>query len=234
MAAKKKRASKKTTAKKKVARAAPKVARKAIRKVANKVVRKPARTGAPKASSKKRVVSRAAQSVAAPKTAPVSIPPPAPSDRALAVAGARPKERAVTDEERTAMENCSSIAQRYLDAEGTPEDVVRRIAIYVDDVRTGRVPEPKSQDLRIGIGVLWGEQVRAQVGWRWVHLAYPDGFASYGLVPDDRAFACFPLNRIPEMMAARGTMTDTTALLFQRIRSGELPGRGENAYLVIG
>ncbi len=227
MAAKKKRASKKATAKKKVAarKAPPKATAK--KKIAKKVARK-----AP--AEKKRVVSRAAKSVASPKTGPVSIPPPAPSDRALAVAGARPKERKLTDEERTAMENCSNIAQRYLDADGTPEDVVRRVAIYVDDVRSGRVPEPKSQDLRIGIGVLWGEQVRAQVGWRWVHLAYPDGFASYGLVPDDRAFACFPLNRIPEMMSARSAMTDTTALLFQRIRSGELPARSENAYLVIG
>ena len=186
----------------------------------------------------KRVVSRAAKSVAAPKTKrvepPMSVPPPAPSDRALAVAGARPRERALTDEERTAMDNCANIAQRYLDAEGTPEEVVRRVSAYVDDIRSGRVPEPKSQDLRIGIGVLWGEQIRAQVGWRWVHLAYNDGFASYALVPDDRAFACFPLNRLPEMMTVLSTAIDTTAILFQRIRAGELPIRGENAYLVIG
>lgn len=208
--------------------------KKATSKKPSKKPSKPAPKPKKKAAVKAKPTTKPTPKPKLRETPPTSVPPPAPSDRALRIAGARPRERALTDEERTAMDSCSGIAQRYLDADGTPEEVVRRIAIYVDDVRSGRVPEPKNQDLRIGIGVLWGEQIRAQVGWRWVHLAYGDGFASYAMVPDDRAFACFPLNRLPEIMTVRSTTTDTTNVLFQRIRSGELPMRTENAYLVIG
>ena len=109
---------------------------------------------------------------------------------------------------------------------------LRAATKLVDDVRLGRRDEPESQDVRLGLGVLWGEQLRAQVGWRWVHLTYPDGFASYALVPDDRAFACFPLNRLPEALHQGGT--NTSAHVFESIRTGTLPARKANAYLVIG
>jgi hypothetical protein len=132
------------------------------------------------------------------------------------------------------MTRVAHTAQRFLAIDDVPEEVVRRIASFVDEVCAGNRAEPKGQDLRLGLGVLWGEQVRAQVGWRWVHLTYPNGFASYALVPDDRAFACFPLNRLPELMKHGGHATNTSARLFERIRSGELPARHENAYLVIG
>lgn len=164
----------------------------------------------------------------------VSESSPRPVDHALAAVSQLPKERPLTDEERDAMRNVAQTAQRFMNVDGVPEAVVRAIGGFVDEVRSGRRPEPKGQDLRLGIGVLWGEQVRAQVGWRWVHLTYPNGFASYALVPDDRAFACFPLNRLPELMKSGHTTTNTSARLFQRIRAGELPTRRENAYLVIG
>ncbi len=158
---------------------------------------------------------------------------PRPVDHALAVVSQLPAERALTDEEREAMLKVGHTAQRFLGLDGVPEAVVRGVGAYVDDVRNGRRAEPKGQDLRLGLGVLWGEQVRAQVGWRWVHLTYPNGFASYALVPDDRAFACFPLNRLPELLKSPH-LPNTSARLFERIRSGELPARRENAYLVIG
>ena len=101
-------------------------------------------------------------------------------------------------------------------------------------MRAGQLPEPSNQDVRLGLGVLWGEQVSAQVGWRWVHLSYPNGFASYALVPDDRAFACFPLNRLGELLRAGADGVNTSVPLFDSIRVGTLPVRSENAYLVIG
>jgi len=131
----------------------------------------------------------------------------------------------------------AKVAQTALSAlatDGVPERIVARIALFVDEIRRGVRPEPSSQDVRLGIGVLWGEQVRAQVGWRWVHLSYPNGFASYALVPDDRAFACFPLNRLGELMREGGDGANTAAPLFDSIRVGTLPIRKENAYLVIG
>lgn len=130
------------------------------------------------------------------------------------------------------MTKVSETARRHIRADGKPRDIVEKIASFVDDVRAGHNEEPKSQDVRLGLGVLWGEQLRAQVGWRWVHLTYRDGFASYALVPDDRAFACFPLNRVPE--ALRTGVTNTSARVFGSICDGTLPTRKANAYLVIG
>ena len=160
----------------------------------------------------------------------------------MAVAAMLPQERPLTDEEREAMTKVAQTALAALEidardaasGEGQTRVIVTRIGGFVDDVRTGRRPEPKSQDIRLGIGVLWGEQVRAQVGWRWVHLSYPNGFASYALVPDDRAFACFPLNRLAELMGAGAEAVNTSVSIFDSIRAGMLPSRRENAYLVIG
>ena len=162
------------------------------------------------------------------------LPPPRPSQRAMAVAAQVPRERALTDEEREAMSKVALTALAALETGGTAAQIVSRIAAFVDEIRGGARPEPSSQDVRLGLGVLWGEQVRAQVGWRWVHLSYPNGFASYGLVPDDRAFACFPLNRLAELMKAGAEGANTSVPLFDSIRVGTLPARRENAYLVIG
>jgi hypothetical protein len=168
-----------------------------------------------------------------------AIPPPAPhvpiaspSERLLATRGEVPTERSLTDEEREAMAKVSETARRLVGAKGAPTEIIGSIAAFLDDVRLGKREEPTSQDVRLGLGVLWGEQLRAQVGWRWVHLSYPDGFASYALVPDDRAFACFPLNRVPEALRKAGT--NTSARVFESIRENVLPARKENAYLVIG
>jgi hypothetical protein len=152
----------------------------------------------------------------------------------MAVAAQLPQERALTDEERDAMGKVALTALSALGTDGPPGHVVAAIAVFVDDIRTGRRPEPHGQDVRLGLGVLWGEQVRAQVGWRWVHLSYANGFASYALVPDDRAFACFPLNRVTELMRAGAEGTNTSVALFDSIRLGTLPARHEHAYLVIG
>lgn len=159
-------------------------------------------------------------------------PPATPSERLLAARAQEPTERSLTDEEREAMMKVADTARRFVGASGEPSSIIASIATFLEDVRRGLREEPRSQDVRLGLGVLWGEQLRAQVGWRWVHLTYPDGFASYALVPDDRAFACFPLNRIPE--ALRPNATNTSAHVFESIRENTLPSRRPNAYLVIG
>lgn len=222
-----------------------KAAKKAKKRAGAKPKPKPAAAAKKKVVAAKKAVKPASKAPPPKKAAPAakkkaaksaskgpSAPPPRPSERALEISAQRPSERSLTDEERGAMLKVAATAARHLGIDGVPEEIVRRIGVFVDEVRSGKRPEPKGQDLRLGLGVLWGEQVRAQVGWRWVHLTYPNGFASYALVPDDRAFACFPLNRVPELM--RSSATNTSSRLFQRIRSGELPTRRDNAYLVIG
>ena len=161
-----------------------------------------------------------------------SVPTIRPSERVLASVAEMPNERALTAEESEAMTKVAETARKVIAAAGDPSAVVLAIASFLEDVRLGKREEPKSQDVRLGLGVLWGDQLKAQVGWTWVHLTYPDGFASYALVPDDRAFACFPLNRVPD--ALRGNGTSTSAHVFESIREGALPTRRERSYLVIG
>ena len=232
-------APKKKAKPKKVAAAAPKKKRAAAAAPKKKAAAAaaPKKKAAAAAPKKKAAAAPKKKAAAAPKqtTAEVrEVPPPRPSERAMAVAAQLPSERALTDEEREAMSKVAHTALSTLDTDGVPEAIVVRIGAYVDEVRTGARPEPDSQDVRLGLGVLWGEQVRAQVGWRWVHLSYPNGFASYALVPDDRAFACFPLNRLSELMRRGADGVNTSVPLFDSIRVGTLPARRENAYLVIG
>lgn len=203
------------------AAAAPRVAARAKKPVAPKK--------APKKAAKKKAI---AKSTAEPKK--TTAPAPRPSDRALATSAQLPSERALSDDERDAMAKVADTARRFLDAVGGPDAVVHRIHAFIDDVRARKVAEPNSQDVRLGLGALWGEQLRAQVGWVWVHLTYPDGFASYALVPDDRAFACFPLNRVQELMSA-DVRANTTVAIWSSIVAGALPAtRRKNAFLVIG
>lgn len=205
--------------------------------VAKKTSKAAAKTTKKTPPKKAKVTSRAARKKPAARRP--RIPGSLPSERAIAVSSQLPKERALTDEEREAMTKVAQTALALLEEAMQPGSgealaIVRKIGEYVDAVRAGAKPEPKTQDERLGIGVLWGEQVRAQVGWRWVHLSYPDGFASYALVPDDRAFACFPLNRLAELVRHASNGQNTSVPLFDSIRAGTLPQRRENAYLVIG
>jgi hypothetical protein len=211
----KKKKAKKAAAKKPLARAKAKVKAKAKRRTSGTV--------------------RATRSKPKPKAKPRAkhAPAAAPSERALAASTQLPVERALSDDERDAMTKVADTARRFLEAVGGPDAVVHRIAAFIEEVRSARCPEPKSQDVRLGLGALWGEQVRAQVGWVWVHLTYPDGFASYAVVPDDRAFACFPLNRLQELMQHRAR-ANTSVAVWGSIVSGSLPARRPNAYLVIG
>ncbi len=184
-----------------------------------------------KKSRKTRALPAAKKSTTKPKMrrAPASTA----SEHALATCVKTPVERRLTSQEREAMQKVADTVRRFLKTSGPPEATVRDIVGYLDAVRAGTRPPPRSQDIRLGLGVLWGDQVRAEVGWRWVHLTYSDGFASYAIVPNDRAFACFPLNRVPELLTP-GPRPNTTGRLFHLIREGSLPLRRKNAYLVIG
>ena len=224
---------KKASSRKKVAAGKPK-ARARAKKVGAK--QKKATVAAPKkkATAKTRTKTPVAKAKARAPVAKKNAPVDRASDRAMAVAAQLPEERALNEEEREAMGKVALTATAALGTDGAPGHVVAAIAAFVDDVRGGRRAEPNGQDVRLGLGVLWGEQVRVQVGWRWVHLSYANGFASYALVPDDRAFACFPLNRVTELMVAGADGVDTSLALFDSIRLGTLPGRRAHAYLVIG
>lgn len=217
---------------KRKAAAPPKSAKATGAKKARPAKRAPKGASAPAPKKRAKTAAPKNTKAASTKSPARKIPPPTPSERALAAVGALPRERPLNEKEAAAMAKVSEIARKAVGSERTPAAVIGKIAAFVDDVRSGRREAPKSQDLKLGLGVLWGEQVRALEGWSWVHLTYPDGFASYALVPADRAFACFPLNRLPDAM--RGGGTNTSARVFDSIREGALPTRKAQAYLVIG
>ncbi len=233
-------AKRQTTKKSSAKKSAPPGARKTIATKKTAAGRAPKKAATKKIAAKEKAPTRASAppmtkrspSSEVPIVGLTRVPIASPSERLLAACAEVPTERSLTDEEREAMAKVSETARRFVGAEGAPTAVVESIAAFLDEVRLGKREAPTSQDVRLGLGVLWGEQLRAQVGWRWVHLSYPDGFASYALVPDDRAFACFPLNRVPEALRKAGT--NTSARVFESIRENALPARRANAYLVIG
>ncbi len=231
----------KTTTKKAAAR------KRAPAKVANKKKAAPKRTGKkvapkrPSAKAAKAAPKRAPAKVAkaAPKPAPArKLPAPRPSERSIAAVTLLPRdERSLDDVERSAMAKVAAKARLLLGGGfGAPADVVARIASYVDDVRKGAAAPPRDRDELFGLGVLWGEQLRHQVGWLWVHLTYEDGLSSFALVPDDRAFAVFPINRLLDLLdpGSPHLGANTIAERFHAICNEELPQRRPNAYLVIG
>jgi hypothetical protein len=144
-------------------------------------------------------------------------------------------ERALEPGEVEAMNELAAKTRTLIrvPAKATPEQVIARIGAYIDGVRARKRSMPRSSDTKLGLGVLWGEQLRARTGWKWVHVTYKDGFKSYGLVPRDRSCVCFPLDHIPEQLSVRKRPDHTTVLLFNMVVGGDRP-RGRNSYTPFG
>lgn len=145
-------------------------------------------------------------------------------------------ERALEDAERAAIEDLSGQMRTKLKIakKATPEDVIAAIGRFIDGVRAKKRALPRDDDTRMGLGALWGEQLRARTKWTWVHLTYPEGFKSFGLVPKDRHCACFPLNDIPDQMSARKKPDHTTILLFNMIVAKNTPETKAKSYTPFG
>jgi hypothetical protein len=145
-------------------------------------------------------------------------------------------ERELEDEEWKALEAVAATARTKLKipAKATPEDVVAAIGKFIDAVRAKKKPAPRDGDTRLGLGALWGEQLRARTKWKWVHLTYPEGFKSFGLVPKDRHCACFPLNDIPDQMNAKKKPDHTTILLFNMCVGKNTPETKAKSYTPFG
>jgi len=145
-------------------------------------------------------------------------------------------ERELEDAERAAIEALSAQMRTKLKIKknATPDDVVAAIGRFIDAVRDKKKKLPRDADTKMGLGALWGEQLRARTKWTWVHLTYPEGFKSFGLVPKDRHCACFPLNDIPEQMSARKKPDHTTILLFNMCVAGKTPETKAKSYTPFG
>lgn len=145
-------------------------------------------------------------------------------------------ERELEESERAAIETLAARmhAKLKLKKNATPEDVVAAIGKYIDGVRSKKRALPRDDDTRMGLGALWGEQLRAKTKWTWAHLTYPEGFKSFALVPKDRHCACFPLNDIPEQMSAKKKPDHTTILLFNMCVAKKTPETKPKSYTPFG
>ena len=145
-------------------------------------------------------------------------------------------ERELEDAERTAMTNVAASTRKKLKIvrSATPEAIVAKIGAFIDSVRKKKRAAPRDADTRLGLGVLWGEQLRARTRWQWVHVTYPNGFKSFGLVPKDRHCACFPLNDIPDQMSKKKKRENTSILLFNMVVAGNTPKTKKDDYTPFG
>ena len=145
-------------------------------------------------------------------------------------------ERELEDSERAAIEELSekTRAKLKIGKKATPEEVIAAIGKFIDAVRAKKRAAPRDDDTRLGLGALWGEQLRARTKWTWVHLTYPEGFKSFALVPKDRHCACFPLNDIPDQMSVKKKWESTSILLFNMCVAKKTPETKARSYTPFG
>jgi hypothetical protein len=145
-------------------------------------------------------------------------------------------ERELDDAERAAITDLSAQmrAKLKIAKKASPEDVIAAIGRFIDAVRTKKRALPRDADTRMGLGALWGEQLRERTKWTWVHLTYPEGFKSFGLVPKDRHCACFPLNDIPDQLSKSKKDANTSILLFNMVVAKNTPETKARSYTPFG
>jgi hypothetical protein len=142
-------------------------------------------------------------------------------------------ERLLNDEEIDELrELCGDASRRINVAQADdPEDIVKKIMQYVDQERP--LETDTLDDRALDFGCLWAQQVLRVASWTWAELQKSDGSASYGIVSPDRAIVIFPVSYIRELLADEG-QDNTILLLFNMLRSGNVPGCEPGAYQVLG
>jgi hypothetical protein len=114
-----------------------------------------------------------------------------------------------------------------------PEQVVRSIRQFIDETREKGYSPEKLEEISFRIGALWGDQLHRELGWPWVHLTYEDGFDVYAVVSPDRSRACFPMHLVYKILVDP-QKENVAALLFNMLRSGDMPQLSANSYSTIG
>jgi hypothetical protein len=114
-----------------------------------------------------------------------------------------------------------------------PEQVVRSIRQFIDETRKKGYSPEKLEEISFQVGALWGDQLHRELDWPWVHLAYEDGFDGYAIVSPDRSLVCFPMHLVYKMLVDP-QQENVAALLFNMLRSGDMPQVSANAYSTVG
>ena len=72
------------------------------------------------------------------------------------------------------------------------------VQLVIEAVRLGEDPPQgvSLSDLSTWLGVVWGEELCARLGWGWKYVTMPAGFEGAAIVPEDGKGCCFPIHCI--------------------------------------
>lgn len=102
---------------------------------------------------------------------------------------------------------------------------------FIDDWQSGNLETASFEmgNTAAALGIVWGDAVCREFGWEWIQIRYGED-SWYIVSPEDRAYACYPMNDIKRLMD--NADSDNCALLvFNMIQAGELPPSQANNYL---
>lgn len=108
----------------------------------------------------------------------------------------------------------------FIDVE--PKEVVGAIKIAIQTLRARKMTHDEVTDVAFALGYLYGEQLRKKFGWNWRYVTQDNGFESYGVISADKAFVCFSIKSVYELLLDP-QKDNASLLLFNMIDGGNIP-----------
>ncbi|MEZ4221832.1 MAG: hypothetical protein R3B13_12945 [Polyangiaceae bacterium] len=143
-------------------------------------------------------------------------------------------ERPVTHDVLTDLAQSMALAAEILDEDPVhPDEGIRRVHAEIDRyLAEGTIRAPWDlDDYAAGLAAFWGQCLVAATNWELV-LIDVAGETTVAVVSPDRAHAVFPFTYLPEILERQ--KGNTSALLFNMIKAGQLPESVPHAYAQLG
>jgi hypothetical protein len=123
-------------------------------------------------------------------------------------------------------------ALTLLSADASPDDIVQAISEAADGLRSLRLEDQKALEASIPFGALWGEQVNRALGWEWVWLTEADDqqYEYYAVVSPGREYYISAFFLLAHYVIGVKE-DDTSVLLFNMLKAGNLPASRPRGYL---
>jgi hypothetical protein len=115
-----------------------------------------------------------------------------------------------------------------------PDDVVAiatAIRAYVDDFRV-QGGNQNAEQIAFAIGALYGDVLARELEWTWVLLDVGQG-PLFGIVPSDRSVAMRPQLFLFRLLSNQHS-DNTTLLVFNMLRAGQMPKAAPKSYSELG
>ena len=146
-----------------------------------------------------------------------------------------PTDRSLNANEQQEVDECirgglKMIGASRDDAKSTTA-VQKRILAFIDGFRTQPQPEEAVFEAALNIGCLWGHTICRKLGWEWAYVS-KDGHEIYAIVSPKREYVIFPI-LYAKCLLGDPQSDQTSMLLFNMLKAGEMPPSAEKGYLVI-